>query len=255
MSTSIGQYGASAASLVLSAGVKELSDAQTTLSWQTSNNGIISETFAGLGTSRSTVFSLTPKITQVAAWQSNITNAQNSLSVTATSLKQIVSLAQTMATDLLSITGTSSTSTVSSISTEASSTLSQIATVLNASNGTGYVFAGQNATQAPVNDPSNVATGTTSTQIASTLSQLASGTSVDSILEQATTLMNADSSIFRAPFPPRPPRMAQPPSARPKASRQAPLRGTARPAPMALWPRRAAHRMSAAPPPALPSRT
>ncbi|MFT9087793.1 MAG: flagellin [Acetobacter okinawensis] len=196
MSTSIGQYGASAASLVLSAGVKELSDAQTTLSWQTSNNGIISETFAGLGTSRSTVFSLTPKITQVAAWQSNITNAQNSLSVTATSLKQIVSLAQSMATNLLSITGSSSTSTVSSVSTEASSTLSQIATVLNASNGTGYVFAGQNATQAPVNDPSNVASGTTSTQIASTLSQLASGTSMDSILQQATTLMNADSSIF-----------------------------------------------------------
>lgn len=196
MSTSIGQYGASAANLVLSAGVKALSDAQTTLSWQTSSNGIISETFAGLGASRSNVFELTPKITQVAAWQSNITNAQNSLSVTATSLKQIVSLAQSMATNLLSITGTSSTSTVSTISTEASSTLSQIATVLNASNGTGYVFAGQNATEAPVKDPSSVASGTTSTQVADTLRALASGSSVDSVLQQATTLMNEDSSIF-----------------------------------------------------------
>lgn len=196
MSTSIGQYGASAASLVLSAGVQELTNAQTTLAWQQSSNGIISETFAGLGASRSNVFELTPKITQVAAWQTNITHAQNSLSVTATALKQIVTLAQSMAANLLSIAGTAGTSTVSTISTEASSTLSQIATVLNVSNGTGYAFAGQVSTEPPIQDPSSVASGGTSTKVADTLSQLTSGASVDSILQQATTLMNEDSSIF-----------------------------------------------------------
>ncbi|MCP1241654.1 flagellin [Acetobacter lambici] len=196
MSTSIGQYGASAASLVLSAGVENLTNAQTNLAWQTSNKGIISETYAGLGTSRSSVFELTPKITQVAAWQSNITNAQNSLTVTSTALTQIVSLAQSMATDLLSIGGSTESSTVSTVSTEASSTLSQLATILNTSTGTGYAFAGQTSTEAPVNDPTSVATSSISTQIANTISALASGSSVDDVLQQATTLMNGDSSIF-----------------------------------------------------------
>ncbi|MFT8419730.1 MAG: flagellin [Acetobacter sp.] len=197
MSTSIGQYGASAANLVLSAGVQELTNAQTTLAWQTSSNGISSETFAGLGSSRSSVFNLTPKITQVQAWQTNITNAQNSLTVTATALKQIVSLAQSMATNLLSIAGTTEASTVSTVSTEASSTLSQIATVLNTSNGTGYVFAGKTATEAPVKDPSNVATSTTSTDVASQLTSiLSSGGTTQDVLTEATKLMNADNSIF-----------------------------------------------------------
>lgn len=196
MSTSIGQYGASAANLVLSSAVQELTNAQTTLAWQTSSNGITAETFAGLGSSRSNVFELTPKITQVKAWQTNITNAQNSLTVTASALKQIVSLAQSMATNLLSIGGSSSTSTVNSVSTEATSSLSQLATILNTSNGTGYVFAGQSATEAPVKDPSSVASSTTSTQVADTLSLLASGSSMDSVLQQATSLINADSSIF-----------------------------------------------------------
>jgi flagellar hook-associated protein 3 FlgL len=193
MSTSIGQYGASAANLVLTAAVQELTNAQTTLAWQTSNNGITAETFAGLGSSRTNVFELTPKITQVNAWQSNITSAQNSLTVTASALKQIVSLAQSMATSLLSIGGSSSTSAVNTVATEASSSLGQLATVLNTSNGTGYVFAGQSSTEAPVTDPSSVVSGTTSSQIAPLM---ASGASIDSILQQATTLMNGDSSIF-----------------------------------------------------------
>lgn len=197
MSTSIGQYGASAASLVLSAGVQELTNAQTTLAWQTSNNGIISETFAGLGTSRSSVFELTPKITQVAAWQSNITNAQNSLSVTATALKQIVSLAQSMAANLLSISGTTETSTVTTTASEASSTLDQIATALNTSTGAGYVFAGKTSSEPPVNNPSSVSSGALSTKIATALtSTLTSGGTTQQVLTDATTLMNADNTIF-----------------------------------------------------------
>lgn len=197
MSTSIGQYGASAASLVLAAGVQELTNAQTTLAWQTSSQGIVAQTYAGLGTSRSSVFNLTPKITQVQAWQTNITNAQNSLTVTATALKQIVSLAQTMAANLLGISGTSESSTVSTVATEASSTLDQIATALNTSTGAGYVFAGQTSTEAPVQDPSSVSSGSLSTSIASKLrTQLAAGASGTYILSVATTAMNSDSTVF-----------------------------------------------------------
>ncbi|MFT8468499.1 flagellin [Acetobacter syzygii] len=197
MSTSIGQYGASAASLVLAAGVQELTNAQTTLAWQTSSKGIVAQTYAGLGTSRSSVFNLTPKITQVQAWQTNITNAQNSLTVTATALKQIVSLAQTMAANLLGISGTSESSTVSTVATEASSTLDQIATALNTSTGAGYVFAGQTSTEAPVQDPSSVSSGSLSTSIASMLTtQLAAGASGTDILSAATTAMNSDSTVF-----------------------------------------------------------
>ena len=197
MSTSIGQYGASAASLVLAAGVQELTNAQTTLAWQTSSQGIVAQTYAGLGTSRSSVFNLTPKITQVQAWQTNITNAQNSLTVTATALKQIVSLAQTMAANLLGISGTSESSTVSTVATEASSTLDQIATALNTSTGAGYVFAGQTSTEAPVRDPSSVSSGSLSTSIASMLkTNMEKGASGTDILSAATTAMNSDNTVF-----------------------------------------------------------
>ncbi|CEF53416.1 flagellin [Acetobacter ghanensis] len=196
MSTSIGQYGASAASLILAAGVQQLTDTQTTLAWQTSNDGIISDTYAGLGTARSSVFQLTPKITQVQSWQSNITNAQNSLSVTSTALEQIVSLAQTMAANLLSISGTTEASTVSTTASEASSTLDQIATALNTSTGSSYVFAGQDSTEAPIQDPSDVSTGSLSTTIANALSTLSSGGSVSDVLTAATEAMNSDTTLF-----------------------------------------------------------
>lgn len=92
MSSSITQYGNSALSLMMAASVAKLTAQQQVTTYQ-SSTGIIGSSYADLGSSRATVLDLTPKISQVQSWQSNISNAQTTLSVTATALNQLVSQA------------------------------------------------------------------------------------------------------------------------------------------------------------------
>lgn len=185
MSTTVGQYGNFGSSLVLLAGIKAMGDQKTTLAWQTSTN-ILGETYADLGDNRSSVLNLTPKITQVSSWQSNITVAQTSLTMTSTALQQLVTMAQSLSTNLISMSGTTTSETVNSAAAEATSNLSAIANVLNTSNGSGYIFAGQNSTEPPIADSSSITTGALATQIASLVSNL-STSGASSVLDDATT--------------------------------------------------------------------
>jgi flagellar hook-associated protein 3 FlgL len=185
MSTTIGQYGDFGASLILTSGITEMQQQQQTLTWEASA-GTLSETYAGLGSTRASAISLTPQITQVAAWQSNVTNAQNTLSVTADSLTQIVSLAQSLSTNLLSITGSTTGAGVTAVADSATSALSELGTILNTSDGTGYVFAGQDTTEPPLTNPSSLSSSALATQIASLVSAL-STSGASSVMEDATT--------------------------------------------------------------------
>ena len=196
MSTSIGQYGNTGASIILSAGIKQMTLEQQTLSWETAGR-TLSETYAGLGASRSTVIALAPRITQITAWQGNISTAQGNLTLTANALTNIVTQAQALSTNLLSILGTTQASTVTSIATEARNALTQLGNTLNTSNGTGYIFAGQEASEPPIpGGASSLATSSLSTQIASLVSSMGTGTlSASDVMEQATTAANPTSSF------------------------------------------------------------
>ncbi|ACI53204.1 putative flagellar hook-associated protein [Gluconacetobacter diazotrophicus PA1 5] len=197
MSTTIGQYGNFGSSLILSAGIDAMTQEQQTISWETSTD-TLSETYAGLGQARSAAISLAPQITQVAAWQTNVTNAQNSLSVQADALTQIVSLAQSLSTSLIGVTGTTTDSAVTATAGEATTALSELATVLNTSDGSGYVFAGKDSTEPPIEDTASVTSGTLATQIASIVSSLGSS-DASTVIEQATTAAadnTAGTSVF-----------------------------------------------------------
>ncbi|MBM9402640.1 flagellin [Gluconacetobacter azotocaptans] len=200
MSTSIGQYGNAGAALILAAGIKEMTLSQQTLSWQQSA-GTLSETYAGLGSTRASAISLTPKITQVQAWQSNVSSAQNNLSATSTALQQIVTQAQALATSLLSIGGTTTPTTVAAATTQAQDALTALATTLNTSNGVGYVFAGQASTEPPLKDPTSISSGTLATTIAGIVGSLGSSEDPASVMTKTTTAAadNTDSvSVFSA---------------------------------------------------------
>lgn len=197
MSTTIGQYGGDGASIILNAAIDNITLQQQQNSWQTSA-GTLAETYAGVGDSRQTAISLNPKITQVASWQTNITNTQTNLSITSTTMKQIVSLAQTLSTNLTSVTGTSSATAVATVVEQAKGLLSELATALNTQSGSTYIFAGQDGTEAPVTDATNIGTSTMATTIASAVSGL-TDSNVDSVLAAATTAASsntAGSSVF-----------------------------------------------------------
>lgn len=186
MSNSVGQYGGSALSLILEASVKTLTAQQETATWQ-SSTGITGSTYADLGSSRSTVLSLTPKITQAQAWQSNITNAQNTLSVTATGLNQLVSIAQTLSTNLLGVSGTATSSQVAAAASSALSALGDLKTVLNTSDGTNYVFAGNDSNSAPIKSVDALSSSNLAQQIAKSVQSL-NATNASSIFVGTTSL-------------------------------------------------------------------
>lgn len=198
MSTAINQYGSSAASLILAAGIKSLSAQQETLSWQ-AGSGTLAPTFAGIGSTRATAISLTPKITQVQAWQSNITNAQNDLSVTASALAQIVSQAQSLAANLLSVSGTADPTAVTAIANQAKSSLDQLKTTLNTSSGSSYVFSGTDSNTPTIPGAESLADSNLATSISTIVSSLDTA-GATSVLDQATTAAakNDATSVFSA---------------------------------------------------------
>lgn len=195
MSTTIGQYGGDGISLILSSAIDNITLQQQQNSWQTSA-GTLAETYAGVGDSRQTAISLNPKITQVASWQSNITNTQTSLSITATTMKQIVSLAQTLSTNLTSVTGTSSATSVATVVEQAKGLLSELGSALNTQSGSDYIFAGQDATEAPITDVNNLGSSTLANSIASVVSGL-DASNVDTVLANVTLAAN-NNSVFSA---------------------------------------------------------
>ncbi|MFT8775960.1 MAG: flagellin [Gluconacetobacter liquefaciens] len=197
MSSAINQYGGGATSLILSAGIKAMSLQQETLTWQ-SSNGTIAPTFAGIGSTRSTAISLTPKITQIKAWQSNITNAQTDLTVTASALAQLVSQAQAMATSLLSVSGTAETSAVSAVAEQATSSLAALKSVLNTTSGSTYVFSGTDS-----NTPTIGSGSLANSKLATTISGIMNSLATDgatSALQQATTAAGTNDASSSDPL-------------------------------------------------------
>ncbi|GAA4486330.1 flagellin [Gluconacetobacter asukensis] len=198
MSSAINQYGGSATSLILAASIKSMSVQQETLTWQ-AGNGTLASTFAGIGSTRSAAISLTPKLTQIQSWQSNITNAQADLSVTASALAQLVSQAQSMATGLLSVSGTSDTSSVAAVAEQAQSSLTALKTVLNTTSGSTYVFSGTDSNTPTIPSTEPLANSNLATTISNIVSSLDTA-GATSVMEQATTAAATNDSASSNPL-------------------------------------------------------
>ena len=118
------------------------------------STGVVSDSYAGLGASRAQALALQPAITQVSAWSSNITTAQNRLTTTQTALDQISTIASDLNETLSTLTGSVSASTLGVASQQAKTALTTLGSLLNTQQGDSYIFGGLQSSEAPVNgDP------------------------------------------------------------------------------------------------------
>ena len=194
MTGTISSFGFGGISSQLLLGVQNLSQSQSSLQLEAST-GVLSSSYAGLGASRTQALALQPAITQVSAWTSNVTNAQNTLTTTQTALSQISTIAQDLTSSLSTLGSTLTYSTVTTAATAAQSALTSLGNLLNTKQGDSYVFAGQQNTTAPVS--TDLGTSDLATQIEQAVSQLGS-TSADDVL--STTEDLASNTAAGQPF-------------------------------------------------------
>lgn len=199
MSMTVGQYGAAGTSLILNEGIRQIQAEQSSVAWQTSQ-GTVSSSISELGSSQQTTLSLSPKLAELGAYQSNISSIQNRLSLSSTALKQITDLAQSLNTQLLGMMSSegSLSSTSSAAADSARLGLNNLGTILNTADGNGYIFGGHATFTPPVATPSTLG----DSQLAQTISGLVSGlndSNSDTIFSKATAA-SADNSTSMSVF-------------------------------------------------------
>ncbi|MDF3625069.1 flagellin [Brytella acorum] len=182
ISTSFGMTGQG---LSLRAGISNLSSQQQALQTQVAT-GVASDTYAGLGVNRVQALALQPALTQISAWSSNVTSAQNTLTTTQTALSGISDIAASLSKSLQNISGTANSASVAAVVQEAQQDLASLGGLLNTKSGNSYVLAGRQSTVAPVTS-SNLATSELATSITNVVKALGS-TSADDVLTATQSL-------------------------------------------------------------------
>jgi flagellar hook-associated protein 3 FlgL len=169
MSGSIGQteYGLLSRLVAGSATVRQRLDTLT----QQASNGLVADTYAGLGNGTSVALNLHPQIAALQTQQQNVNAATGRLGVTQTAMTQLQSIASTFLAELNNLNGLNA-SEVDSVAANARAALTQTANLLDTKDGNTYVFAGQDTQNPPVPNPNAIGSSGFSTQIAAAVSGL-----------------------------------------------------------------------------------
>jgi len=183
--------------LLLSQSVDRLAAQNTALQGQLTS-GVVSDSYGGLGDQRTVALNLEPQITKVAGWQSNITSAQNTLSVTQTVMSRITTIATNLQTSLVSLEGNTSSTDVSLAASQARQSLTELASLLNTQSGSQYVFGGNASDTAPVTDPSSITTSSFFQTIAASVAGVAVNGAAAT--ETASVSAAADNSTGQSVF-------------------------------------------------------
>ncbi len=154
-------YGQMASLISDSAAVKQHLDQLTT---QVST-GLVSQTYAGLGSAAVVSLNLNPQIAALQTWQNNINQAASGMQVTQTAMTQIQQIAANFLAQTGNLEGTDA-SEVDSVAASAQQALVQVAGLLDTQDGNAYVFAGQDSSNPPVPDPDSILSSGFYTQIA-----------------------------------------------------------------------------------------
>ncbi len=189
--------GGSPSMLSLTGALDRLNTQYASLQGQTAS-GVVSDSYAGLGSSRYQALSLQPQLTAISGWQQNISTSQNNLSVAQTALSQIGNIASTLQTNLITLQSDHSASTVSAIATQARQALTTLAALANTQSGNTYVFAGTQQDTPPLSDPGDILQSTTVTSIAASVASL--GTVGANAVEGATLAAASDNGAGRSLF-------------------------------------------------------
>ena len=183
--------------LPLTSAVDQLNTQNTLLQGELAS-GVVSDSYAGLGDQRYQALDLQPQITEVGAWQQNVSSAQNTLSITQTAMSSITSIATALQTSLISLQGNQSATNILAAAAEARSSLNQLGSLLNTRDGSRYVFGGTVSEAAPVTDPSNI-TGTPFFQSISASVASVATTGAASV-EAATVAAASDNAATQSVF-------------------------------------------------------
>src|ERR1022692_4098124 len=102
------------------------------------STGLISTSYAGLGSGAAVSLDLSPEIANLQTWQTNINQATGPMQVTQTAMTQLQPIAQSFYSQLQTINGTQSSS-VDKIPASARSALQDVAALLDTTDGNTYV--------------------------------------------------------------------------------------------------------------------
>ena len=164
------------------------------------SSGVTSDSYAGLGDGRYQALNLQPQITQLGGWQQNVATAQNTLTVTQTALSRITTIATNLQTSLTSLKGDPGSTGIATAALQARQSLTELGSLLNTRDGSGYVFGGNDATEAPVTDPDSILQGSLFTTIAGSVAAVGStgAAAAESATLAAATSNDPGTSVFSA---------------------------------------------------------
>lgn len=134
-----------------------------------SASGYISNDFGGLGSGAAPALDLTAETSVNTNLISGIQARNGALGVTQTAMQQIGSIASSFLSQL----DGPGASNVSLLSANAQAAMTQLGQLLDTQNGNSYVFAGQDAANPPVPNPSSLPTSGLATQIQAAVAGLA----------------------------------------------------------------------------------
>jgi flagellar hook-associated protein 3 FlgL len=165
-----GAFGGGINGLVIgdSVAVKQQLDTLT----QQASDGLIADTYAGLGDGTTTALALPPQLTNLQTYQQNIANATSTATVAQNALTQISSIASTFMDDTDTEISGADYSDVDTVAASARQALQQVANLLDETDGSTYVFGGQDNTNPPVPNPNGILSSGFYTQIQAAVSNL-----------------------------------------------------------------------------------
>lgn len=135
-------------------------------------DGLVSQSYAGLGSGAGTALSVAPQIAELAAYQNNISAATSQMTVAQGALSSISSIASNFYAQVVNLNGLDP-SEVDSIASDAQSALQQVAVLLDSTDAGTYVFAGQDGSNPPVPNPTAITSSGFYTQIQAAVQGLA----------------------------------------------------------------------------------
>ena len=163
----VGQAGSLANAVYASTNTKTQLDTLT----QQVSDGLVSDSYAGLGAAAQTSVDLRPQLGHLATQQTAINAVTGQLDVTQNALTQITSIASSFNSQIASLNNVSPTQ-IDTVAAGARMALQQMASLLDTTDGGNYVFAGTDSSNPPVPDPEDITTSGFFTQIGTAVAGL-----------------------------------------------------------------------------------
>ncbi len=159
---------------------------------QQASNGLIADSYAGLGNGASVSLSLRPQIAALQTQQSNIDAATTRIGVTQTAMTGLQGIAATLLANLNNLNGLNP-GELDSIAANARAALTQTANLLDTRDGNGYVFAGEDTQNPPVPNPDVIGSSGFVTQISAAVAGLPANGAV-ATAASTLTIASADAA-------------------------------------------------------------